>query len=214
MNKNRRKHFLINKPFQFRYMLFVTAPLLIICTIALLSFYIGIWGSVLDVFSDAQLRKDLLTASRMVQYEEARLGSPEAEFSSLTFFKQTEKLSQRQREVFKDILNETNGKLLIKFFILMFFIAWGTIYVSHKIAGPLFHFGKVLNAMDKGDYSARAHLRKFDEAHPLAKKFNVVLTKTDDIFSNLKKISAQDDSGKALTEIKEELSKIKTSADR
>ena len=73
MNKNRRKHFLINKPFQFRYMLFVTAPLLIICTIALLSFYIGIWGSVLDVFSDAQLRKDLLTASRMVQYEERRL---------------------------------------------------------------------------------------------------------------------------------------------
>ncbi len=102
-SQNRRRHFFIDKPLQVRYMLTVSAPLLVICFVAIFSFYIGIWGRVLGSFSDEQTCTDLLTASRMVEYEQARYPgtAKSSDFSMLSLFKETEKLSQRQRDVFK-----------------------------------------------------------------------------------------------------------------
>src|ERR1041385_6857368 len=100
---HRRKNFFINKPLQLRYMAYLTATLLIISSVSLLSLYIGVWGRVLDAFSDPRIRDEMLVASRLTQYEEARTGVPQ-ELNSLSLFKHSEKLSQRQREIFKEIL--------------------------------------------------------------------------------------------------------------
>ena len=132
MDQNRRKHFFINKPLQLRYMLAVVIPILLINFVALAGIYFGIWGKVLDTFSDEQTLNDLLTASRMVEYDQARHPEASQDFSSLSFFKQTEKLGQRQREIFREILNETNRALAWKFSLLLFFLAWGTIFISQN----------------------------------------------------------------------------------
>ena len=213
MNANRRKHFFINKPLQLRYMLFVTAPLLLITLVAIFSIYIGIWGQVLDAFSDQQTREDLLTASRIVEYEQARHPATAESFSALSLFKQTEKLSQRQREVFKDILKETNRSLLWKLVLLLAFIAWGTIFISHKIAGPFYRFSKAFEEVSKGNYRTRIFLRKRDEGHPVAQKFNDALGATDNLLSGIKQASQDADAGQAVIKIKEKLSKVQTSAD-
>jgi methyl-accepting chemotaxis protein len=212
MAQNRRRYFFINKPLQIRYMLAVILPLLLINLVALVGIYFGIWGRVLDTFSDEQTLNDLLTASRMVEYEQAQHPTPSQDFSSLSFFKQTEKLGQRQREIFKKILRETNRSLLWKFSLLVLFVAWGTIFISHKIAGPFFRFSKAFNELEKGDYRARIALRKHDEGHPVAQEFNEAAEKTDRMLSNLKALAQEKDAPQALAKIKEELSKTQTSA--
>ena len=216
--KERRKHVLINKPLQFRYMAYLVFPLTIVSAVTILSLYIGIWGSVLDAFSNEIIRNDLLIASRLTEYEQARMPVPAKEepASALSFFRQTEKLSLRQREIFRDILNETNRQLIPKFLLLLFFIAWGSIYLSHKVAGPLYRFNITLSEIEKGDLRIRIHLRKFDEARYIAEHFNRTLENLDFTFSRLKNIIRENEANpeRMTARLKEELAKIKTSADR
>ena len=218
MHRERRRHFFIDKPLQIRYMLTITLTLLAITFISLFSLYFGIWGGVLNAFSDEQLRSDLLTASRIQEYEEARHPNPQAgeSFSALSFFQQAERLSERQREVFKELLNQTNRRLAPKLLFLLVLIGWGTIFLSHKIAGPLFRFQRVLQDLNKKNLSVRCHLRKFDEAKSVAEAFNHSLTSLDSAVSRLKNIVRENekDPERLLVRLKEELSKFKTSADR
>ena len=211
MAQNRRKHFFINKPLQIRFMLAVIVPLFLINLVALASLYLGIWSKVLETFSNEQTLNDLVTASRMVEYEQARHPVATQNFSSLSFFKQTEKLGQRQREVFWGILDETNRSLLWKFSLLLFFLGWGTIFISHKIAGPLFRFSKAFNEVEKGDYRSRVFLRKLDEGHPVAREFNSAMEKTDHLLSAIKSLSQEKDAPQAVAKIKEKLSTVQTS---
>lgn len=212
----RRKHFLINKPLQYRYMAYLTITLVTISVISLLSLYLGIWGGVLDAFSDKRIRDEMLIASQLTQYEEARTGASQQSLSSLSLFKQSEKLSARQREVFKEILDRSNKALLIKLLVLFIFIAWGSIYISHKIAGPLYRFAATLDEMSKGNLSMRVHLRKNDEAQFLADHFNETLAFLDTTLSKVKNIINEHDQNPAqLTErLKKELDQIKTSVDK
>ncbi len=212
MAQNRRKHFFINKPLQLRFMLAVILPLLLINFVALAGVYFGIWSKVLETFSNEQTLNDLVTASRMVEYEQARRPAAVQDLSALSFFRQTEKLSQRQREIFQGILMETNRSLFWKFALLLFFLGWGTIFISHKIAGPFFRFSKAFNEMEKGDYRTRVYLRKRDEGHPVAQEFNEAIEKTDHLFSDLKRLSREKDAPQAVTKIQEKLSAVQTSS--
>lgn len=213
MAQNRRRHFFINKPLQIRFMLAVIAPLFLINLVALAGLYFGIWSKVLETFSDDQTLNDLVTASRMVEYEQARHPVAAQNLSSLSFFKQTEKLSQRQREVFKGILDETNRSLFWKFSLLLFFLGWGTIFISHKIAGPFFRFSRAFNEVEKGDYRSRIVLRKLDEGHPVAQEFNDALKKTDRLLADLKVLAHEKDAPQALVKIQEKLAAVQTSTD-
>ena len=186
--QERRSQFLINKPLQLRYMAYVTMALLVVASIAIFSFYFGIWGGVLDAFSDAKFREDLLTATRLSQYESARL-SPKTNMPvSLAFFDQAEKLTSRQREVFKTVLVDTNKKLIPRFVLLVLLIGWGSIYLSHKVAGPLYRFQLSLGEIQKGNMTVRIRLRQYDEAQFLGHQFNETLPYLDSTFAKLKNI--------------------------
>jgi len=215
MYKERRRQFLIDKPLQLRFMFTVTLVLLLVTSASLVAVYFGIWGNVISSFSDEQLLNDMVTASRLEQYEEARRPTaPPESFSSLSLFRQAERLSDRQREVFKEILNRTNHDLAGKFFLLLIMIAWGTIFLSHKIAGPLFRFQQVLLQLGQKDLSVRCKLRKFDEAKSVSEAFNLAVESLDQSVSRIKKM-AEGNAGapdRNLSQLKEELSKFKTTS--
>lgn len=215
MTNNRRKHFFINKPMQTRFMIYVTLPMLIITSLIIGALYIGIWGSMLNAFSNEKLRNDLLTASRLTEYEQARAVKTTEDSSILSLFKQTEKLSLRQKEVFKQILDEANQEIIPKFLLLLFFIAWGTIYISHRIVGPLYRFSMTLDEMASGNFRARIHLRNHDEGRSVEKHFNTTLEILDKKFAKLKSIIRENEKNPEdmTAQLKDELSKIKTSAD-
>jgi len=211
MTINRRKYFFINKPLQLRFMLAVVVPLILINIVAIIGIYFGIWGKVLDSFSDEKTLNDLTTASRLVEYEQARHPQAAQDITLLSFFRQNEKLGQRQREIFKSILDETNRSLLWKFALLLVFVSWGTIFISHKIAGPLFRLSKAFSEVEKGDYRTRVFLRKRDEGHPVAQEFNHAMEKTDHLLSDLKTLIQEKDAPQAVAKIKEKLSAVQTS---
>ena len=213
--KERRRHFLINKPLQFRYMLTISAILLIVIFVSLANLYFGIWSEVVNAFSDTQIQNDLLTAARLQQYEEARvspLAPPEESSTSPSLFRQVERLSDRQLEIFKTILDQTNRALLAKLLPLLILITVGTIFLSHKIAGPLFRFQKIFESLGRGDMTVRCQLRKFDEAKPVAESLNQALVFLDSALLRLKKIVYEDgdERSEQLSRLKEELEKFKT----
>jgi methyl-accepting chemotaxis protein len=216
IQRERRRHFLVNRPLQFRYMFTITFAILVITAVSLTSLYFGIWGGILDAFSDERTRNDLLIASRLQQYEEARhtKAEPQDSFSPLSFVRQAERLSERQREIFKEILDQTNRNLVGKLLLLFALIAWGTIYLSHKIAGPLYHFQKVFDQIAQGDLAVRCHLRKFDEAKSVATSLNHALEVLDQKLLLLKMILRENEQRpeQLVSRLKEELSKFKTSA--
>lgn len=53
-----------------------------------------------------------------------------------------------------------------------------TLRVSHKIAGPLYRFKKVLEALGMGDFSSNFKIRHLDQLQDLADEFNAMITKT------------------------------------
>lgn len=214
--RERRRHFLINKSLQLRYMLTVALTLAVVTTASLVGLYFGIWGGVLDSFSDQRILNDLVTAARMQQYEEARRPQSQAEdsFFPLSIFRQAELLSERQQEIFKEILDETNRNLSEKLFFLLLLIAAGTIFLSHKIAGPFYRFEKVLSQIKKGEIDVRCHLRKFDEAKSVAQALNGAVESLDLKVSRLKKIVQEEkNSDRLLDRLKEALSQFKTTSD-
>lgn len=212
--KERRRHFFIDKPLQVRYMLPISLALFVVTTAALINIYSGIWAGVLDAFSDQQFQNDLLTALRLQEYEEARiLAEPTEEpFSMLSFFRQAERLSGRQREIFRDLLQETNGRLVGKLIFLFILMAVGTIFLSHKIAGPLFRFQKILEGVASGDLRQRCLLRKFDEAKPVAHSMNQAVEALEASVLRLKRIVGENEKnpGRLVSLLKDELAKFKT----
>ena len=98
----------------------------------------------------------------------------------------------------------------------MIFIAWGSIYISHKVAGPLYRFHTTLSKIETGDLRTRVRLRKGDEAKRLAARLNQTLEYLDRIFSHIKNIVRENENNPARlkTRLKEELGKVKTSGDR
>lgn len=52
-----------------------------------------------------------------------------------------------------------------------------TLFVSHKIAGPLYRFKKVMQELEEGDFSSDFHIRHLDQLQDLAEAFNNTINK-------------------------------------
>lgn len=52
-----------------------------------------------------------------------------------------------------------------------------TLFVSHKIAGPLYRFKKVLEALEQGDFSSSFKIRRLDQLQGIADAFNAMITR-------------------------------------
>ncbi|MGE4358143.1 MAG: HAMP domain-containing protein, partial [Candidatus Omnitrophota bacterium] len=61
-----------------------------------------------------------------------------------------------------------------------------TLFVSHKIAGPLYRFKKELNSVGKGDLSRNFQIRKNDQLQDLALSMNEMINKLRENLSELK----------------------------
>lgn len=65
-----------------------------------------------------------------------------------------------------------------------------TLFVSHKIAGPLFRFRKVLEQLGEGDFCCDFKLRNLDQLQNLAKELNNMISKIRGEIKQLKNNSA------------------------
>ena len=70
------------------------------------------------------------------------------------------------------IFRSANLKLLLNIMIITPFFIFLGVFLSHKIAGPIYRIGKYVDALMKGDYSRGLKLRKRDELKGLALKMS------------------------------------------
>ncbi len=53
-----------------------------------------------------------------------------------------------------------------------------TLFVSHKISGPLYHFKKTMEELERGDFSSDFRIRCLDQLQSLSETFNAMIGKT------------------------------------
>jgi len=168
----RQRHcYLIKKGFQFRVAIFMTLTLVLVSAGITLFIYVGIIGSIIPEFSDESMVAKIEIARRIKDYEIAKYGLPQTE--AIDIFKEAQLLSAHEREVVSGVLSKINLQLWPRLFILLILIGFLALFVSHRIAGPVYHFQKVLREAEKGNFSPAIHLRKTDEFKELSEDFNL-----------------------------------------
>jgi len=211
---NKRRHFFVDKPLQTRFACYIALMLTLVCGIAGVGLYYGIWGSVIHSFSDEQIYNEIRMAARIQDYEHSRTSAEvEQELGSLRLFREVDLLSARQRDMLAEILENANKKLGRLLFILIICIAFSSIFLSHKVAGPFVHFKKAFKAAESGDLKTRIFLRKHDEGGTVAKSFNDMIANIDQSVANMKKTVRTSNPLNLKKEIERELSKFKTSGE-
>lgn len=74
--------------------------------------------------------------------------------------------------------------------VVVIFIGLSTIFVtlffSHKIAGPLYRFKKILETLEGGDFSRGFNIRELDQLQMLARSLNQVIIKNGQKLADLK----------------------------
>lgn len=75
-------------------------------------------------------------------------------------------------DLLAEVFHRTNGQLMYSIGALILFIGLASIFVSHKIAGPVYRFEQSVKSITEGDLTLRIKLRKGDEMTELADMFN------------------------------------------
>jgi methyl-accepting chemotaxis protein len=126
-------------------------------------------------------------------------------FTGMTIF--AEKLSNvypQARVV--PLLNMVNYRILLNILFLIPIVAFISMYLSHKIAGPIYRLERYLTDMAAGQLMVHVKLRKGDEFGSLAAKINNVTDSLRAAFVNQKtsmtKIVSELDEVKKLTDSK------------
>jgi len=61
-----------------------------------------------------------------------------------------------------------------------------TLFISHKIAGPLYRFKKGLKSVSQGDFTNDFRIRKNDQLQDIALSMNEMINKLREVFNDLK----------------------------
>lgn len=162
----RRRRYFIKAGLQLRYMSMIILCMLVASLVAGYLLYFGIWSAVIPEFSEVKLAEKLEIASRMRDYEQVRRGIQEDK--ALSIFREAKLLSAHEQTAVANILKTANLKLIPKLIIFVLAVAFASIFVSHKIAGPIYRFEKEAKAIGEGDLTVKFKLRKGDELKELA----------------------------------------------
>ncbi len=74
-----------------------------------------------------------------------------------------------------DVLLFFNEQLWLPLAAVFLLLTVHSVFVSHRIAGPLYRFKMVFKALADGDLAVRANIRKHDYLHPHAKSLNEMI---------------------------------------
>ncbi len=78
------------------------------------------------------------------------------------------------------VLHKINLILLLGIPVIsLVILIWG-VFISHRIAGPIYRLEKDLEKVANGDFSWRIKIRKKDELHSVAEGINKILKKMEE----------------------------------
>jgi len=130
-------------------------------TVTGVAIYVGLWASIAENFNEFKVSQDLETAKRISGYEGVRYGKGDYRLEKV--FREAQLLSQQQQQALAKALQAVNRSLMPKLILLIIVMFIGGIFISHKIAGPMYRFERSAEAVKRGDLQARFAVRKGDE---------------------------------------------------
>lgn len=210
-HSHKRRSYFINKRFQLKYTLIVLITLISVMLITAAGMYIGLWASIAEYLNESRVTQDLETAKRISGYENVRYKKGDWRLDKTS--REAELLSREQRNALEEALDAVNESLIPKMTMLIFFLFLAGIFVSHKIAGPMYRFEHSAESVKNGDLTVNFNVRKGDAMKKTASTLEDML---DALRSDIERLKAAKDALKkgyseaALKEIENVLSKYKT----
>ena len=167
--KFKRKHFFINRRLQIRYMISLLIPMLILIVfIGLVMYYSQyrfLQATTREMGKD--LKEILRTNQMYIEDESTRNAKSVGEIRN--------RLNQYLvgDSAFSASLLKTAYRILfIGLMVVVIELAFLTIFISHKVAGPVYRFMKFSEDLQEGRFAAKIYLRQGDELMELASALN------------------------------------------
>ena len=201
---HRRTNYLVKRNFQLKYTIAIAVTILSVMLVSGVWIYVGMWSSIIENFSKFKVSENLETAKRIAGYEEARYSK--GDFRLEKIFREAELLSAQEQETLHSALKSVNRALLPKMIALVVVIFIGGIFISHRIAGPMYHFEKSARAIRDGDLSVSFNIRKTDEMKDASLSLEKMVETLRADMKEIKTLAKKGDT----TKIGEILSKYKT----
>lgn len=139
----------------------MVVTLLVVMLVTGFGLYMGMWGSIIENFSRFKVSQNLENVKRITDYEDARYKKGDYRLEKI--FREAELLSAQDKTALKDALRSVNRSLVPKIIILSVLIFIAGIFVSHRIAGPMYRIEKSAEAIQRGDLMVNFKIRKGDE---------------------------------------------------
>ena len=117
-----------------------------------------------------------------------------------------------QREIYLnlyEIFKIATWSLICQLFSLSIIIAAGSIFISHKIAGPAYRLEHNIRLMAKGDLTVCSRVRKNDEFQSLAGSVESLTERLNDEFRNNRELLEKISSSSSLDDIQRIVEELK-----
>ena len=181
----KRRNYFIKRKFQLKYTLSIVAILAVVMITSGVGIYFGMWGSIIENFSQFKVSQNLETAKRIADYEDARYRKGDYRLSRI--FREAELLSVQQKDALKNALKAVNRSMFPKVMLLAVIIFIAGIIISHKIAGPMYRIEKSAEAISNGDLSVSFRIRKGDEMKEASSALEEMVDSLQADFAKIKK---------------------------
>lgn len=170
MEKFKRKHFFINKRLQTRYMISMLIPMLVLVVfIGLVMFKsqsMFLKATMREISND--IREKVIAVNKMTVSDECESNS-----KTVSDIKGRLILYQSDKAPFSEkLLSSTYVILGIGLAVVIIELAFLTIFISHKVVGPIYRLSKFAEEIRAGNFNAKIYLRKGDELVDVAADFN------------------------------------------
>ncbi|MBM3253725.1 MAG: methyl-accepting chemotaxis protein [Candidatus Omnitrophica bacterium] len=184
---HKRKKYLIKRGLQLKYATLLIITLTAVSLFACVVLYLGIWEFVAKEFSELIVSQKISTAQRILSYESARYGKSYPSGDSI--MEEAKRLSEHEKEAIKEILKKVNLRLIPRILFIVLVIGVASIFLTHKIAGPLYRFEKNVKAISDGDLSVRFNIRRGDDLKELADKLTIMTERFGELIVRFKDLS-------------------------
>ncbi|MFC1668141.1 hypothetical protein ACFL1T_02005 [Chlamydiota bacterium] len=170
----RRKKYLVDYKFQLKYTLMIVAIIVVINAVSLLGLYFMMWGAVIDEFSEHETQKNLEQIDRISSIQESRERATGKRVMPW-FLREAHLLSSHQQQQLAGIMKKAHENVIPKLIILLFLVGIASIFITHRIAGPLSRIKKILSKEPHFDLN-NISVRKNDQLQDLVKSLRKTLT--------------------------------------
>lgn len=207
-----RKHYFINPRFQTRFLIsFVVPMVILIVFIGIVMFFSArtVINSTLSLIGEE--------IHNIIRSKEMHVTDPvicNAEIVSQLRQYASEWREGNSSGFTGSLLASTSGVLAVGLLVVLAELALLTVFVSHKIAGPMYRVQKFCESMRSGDLTSRMHLRKGDEMMEIAEDLNrvaeTVAGRIREARGALEKVRPHPEDQAAFAEALKKLSDLKT----